>query len=145
MQHTLNTLSIPHNYSYCFRNQCVKKEECMRYVAAQMHASPPASIKIIHPHYIPEDTSVCPHFNSMNKARIAWGVKRLFDNIPHTTALKMRQEIIGHFGKNLFYRMYHHKRGITPGEQQYILQVFRKNNIMEEPAYDYFTEEYNFM
>ena len=54
----------------------------------------------------------------------------------------MKAQIINHFGRNEYYRIYRKEHGLSPESQNYIRQVFRSKGFTEEPAFDSYTEEY---
>ena len=85
----------------------------------------------------------CPHFQNAEKIHVAWGISHLLDNVPYKDGTNIKQQLIGHFGKTLYYRFYREERFLSPAEQNYIRQLFRRKGITEEPVFDSYTDEYN--
>ena len=50
--------------------------------------------------------------------------------------------MLEHFGRNAYYRFRRKEQLITPSEQKYIRQLFRKKGITDEPIYDEYVERY---
>lgn len=66
----------------------------------------------------------------------------MLDRIPYEDAVSIRSQLVGHYGKTGYYRLYRGERGLMPKDQAYIKQLFRNKGIKEEPAYQRYTEEY---
>lgn len=144
MDNKLDYQLVPLYYAHCFNAQCVKSNQCLRYMAATSCTSQAPFLSIVNPYRIPADTSMCPFFQSSQKERHAWGVKHIFDNLPHKKAQIMRKQIIAHFGKNAYYRFYREENMLSPQDQVFIQKVFTQHGIKEEPNFDRYTYEYVF-
>lgn len=144
METNFDYQSVPSGYLYCFNNQCIKKEKCLRHLVAVNCATQRLSLSIINPNRIPADTSACPYFHGAEKVRMAWGFKPIFDQIPYRTAKAMRQQIIKHFGKTAYYRFYRQECPLMPEDQAYICRLFSQNGIQEEPEFERYTYQYNY-
>lgn len=114
----------------------------MRHLAAEHSNTKRSFIRIVNPVSIPEDTNTCPYFHVIRKVRVAWGTKRLFDHLPHSKAGRLKSQIMAYFGKTLYYRIYRKEKGLMPDQQEMIRHIFRKNGFPEEPAFEYYTDEY---
>lgn len=142
MKEESSLLSVPYQFARCFNAQCTQSEKCLRRQAALRDATNYPTITIINPNCIPADGVDCPHFKSVQKVRVAWGVKRLIDKIPYEDALSIRNQLVGHFGKSRFYRFYREENGLMPKDQAYIRQLFHKKGYTEEPDFGHYTDEY---
>lgn len=132
----------PYNFARCFNIQCPKADDCLHRLAA-LHDTPEyPSIPIINPMCIPADSSQCTYFQSAQKIHVAWGIKHLFDNVPHKSVSPMKSQLFAHFGKGKYYRFYREECFLTPEDQSCIRRVFRQNGIQDEPAFDSFSDEY---
>ena len=135
---------VPPSFTHCFQASCARAGGCLRRLAA-LHIPPDVwKVEAVNPRSVPGDGSECPHFITTQKARIAWGTKHLVDNVPHKVAVAIRKELIRYFSKTIFFRIQRKERYLTPAEQDYIRAVFRRYGVKEEPAYEYYTEEYPF-
>ena len=65
--------------------------------------------------------------------------KRTWQELHHILLL---QQMLEHFGRNAYYRFRRKEQLITPSEQKYIRQLFRKKGITDEPIYDEYVERY---
>lgn len=138
---TFDYTRVPRTFVHCFNNGCPRSAECLRHLAAENIPAEVRYVNIVNPRNIPAEGE-CPHFMPIIKVRIAWGVKELFDHIPHKEAVAMRKEVIAHFGKTHYYRMQRKEYSIKPDEQEYLRRVFRKHHVEEEPAFEYYTDDY---
>lgn len=143
MKEESNTLSAPpYSFARCLNAQCSKAESCLRRLAALQDTTQHPYITIVNPACVPADDNACPHFQTAEKFRAAWGVKRLLDKVPYADAVSIRKQLIGHFGKTKYYRFHREEYYLTPTDQAFIRQLFRNKGITEEPPFDRYTEEY---
>lgn len=132
----------PSHYALCFNNQCVRSSECLRHMAGENSNPEDIYIRVVNPLCIPADTSECPHFQLIKKHRMAWGIKNVLNKVPYKEGVSMRKQLISHFGKTGYYRIYRHERALLPKDQEYIRKMFMEKGITEEPNFERFTEEY---
>lgn len=144
MKNNFDYLSVPDRYLHCLNDRCVKGGQCLRQLAWENRDASSVSISVLNPGIIPEDTNACPHFRSTQKVRMAWGLKHLFDRFPHKTAIAARRQIIGHFGKTLYYRYYREERPLTPNDQRVIGRILHQHGITEAPQFERYTEHFDF-
>lgn len=135
--------SVPRYFAHCFNDQCPKTNDCLRRLAAINNTPDKSFITIVNPACFPSNGHTCPHFKPQSKSHMAWGITHLLDNVPHKDATELRNEMINHFNKSLYYRFYRKEHALSPDDQRYILQLFKEKGITEEPVYDYYTDEYN--
>lgn len=112
-------------------------------MAALLTTADTSYISIVNPMCIPATGIDCPHFQNAEKIHVAWGISHLLDNVPYKDGTNIKQQLIGHFGKTLYYRFYREERFLSPADQNYIRQLFRRKGITEEPVFDSYTDEYN--
>ena len=143
MKEESNSLSVPYTFARCFNAQCTQAENCLRRMATLNDTNKHPYITIVNPDCIPENTSTCPHFKTVQKMHVAWGVKRLLDKLSYTDAISTRKILIGHFGKNTYYRFHREERYLSPEDQSYIRRIFRQKGITEESHFEHYTDEYN--
>lgn len=67
----------------------------------------------------------------------------MLDNVPHKDAEVLKSQMLGYFGRGMYYRFYRKEKYLSPEQQEYIRRIFRQKGITEEPAFDSYTEEYN--
>ena len=73
---------------------------------------------------------------------MAWGVRALLDDVPLKDAVSIKDRLLQHFGRSLYYRFYRKEYSIDPEQQEFIRRLFRQKDIKKEPAFEYYTEEY---
>lgn len=142
MKNPTQPLAPPSDYPRCFNTQCPKAAECLRQLAAQQDDGNRTFLTAVNPKAIPPSPEACPHFKPARKVRLAWGVKNLFDTLPQKQAKVIKAEILRHFGRTKYYRIYRHETYMEPGEQEYIRKTFLRNGIRENPVFDKYTEGY---
>ncbi len=132
----------PLQFARCFNDQCPQASKCLRHIAAQYNGADYLYITSVNPARYPADGNQCECFKTAVKVHVTWGLKRLLDRIPYGDAVSIRSQLVGHYGKTGYYRLYRGERGLMPKDQAYIKQLFRNKGIKEEPAYQRYTEEY---
>lgn len=142
MKDEFNYQLVPYNYAHCLNSQCQKTGECLRYIAAQHCPKECTTINIINPACIPSDSRACAYFHSAKKVHVAWGIKHLFDSIPYKQVYELKNRMLGHFGRNKYYRFYRKELFLTPEDQEYIRHLFQQQGVVEEPAFESYSEEY---
>jgi len=142
METNFDYQSVPYNFAHCFNHQCPKGEKCLHRLAAVHSTNQYPTIVTVNPNCIPEDANTCPFYHSVQKIRVAWGIKHLLDNVPHKDAVVLKDSMLGHFGRGMYYRFYRKEKYVAPEQQEYIRRIFRQKGITEEPVFDSYTEEY---
>ena len=143
MRNDLNYQDLPYEFIHCINAECTKADRCLRQMAASIVPEDKTYFPIVNPKSVSADGVDCPHYKASDKIKIAWGVSALYDKVPHKTADHLRKQLLAYFGKNVYYRCFRKERAITPEEQAAISRIFILNGIDEAPAFDYFTEEFN--
>lgn len=142
MKEDFNYNEVPRDYLHCLHAQCPRSAHCLRFQVAQ-HASPTTLFfSVINPAYVMGKEDNCTHFKQDSLSRFAIGITHLFDNIPHAKAVKVKQMLLHHFERNMYYRIRNKERHISPEEQQAISYIFEKEGIKEEPLYDEYIYKY---
>ncbi len=137
-----NYNSVPFNYLHCLNPTCSRSANCLRHLAAQHVPAEVARIMAVNPANYPSEAERCIYFRSTEKQRYAWGISALFDNIPYKKAIYLKREIHDLYPRTTYYRILHQERGLSPAEQERISGLFTQIGIGEAPAFDRYTEEY---
>ncbi|MDR0894872.1 MAG: DUF6078 family protein [Prevotellaceae bacterium] len=130
---------IPGNFIFCLNNGCSRARTCMRYLMAAHEIETSETITVINPKRTAAD---CDAYFPHEKVNFALGITHLFDNLPHRTALVVKQRIIDRFNNATFYRWKQKVRLISPEEQEAIRRIFRSEGIADEPVYDQQVPQY---
>lgn len=142
MEDQFNYQSVPFGYSHCFNNQCPRGEKCLRHLAAVHSTDQYPSMYVVNPNRIPNDTATCPFYQSIQKIHVAWGIRSLLDNVPHKDAPSLKDHMISHFGRGMYYRFYRNERFLDPEQQEFVRRLFRQKGIKEEPVFESYSYEF---
>ena len=74
--------------------------------------------------------------NNKSAAPMAQGMSNIYDTVDTATASAIKQELLEHFGKGLYYRMKSGEKNITPEQQDYIAAAFARHGVDTPPVYD---------
>ena len=66
----------------------------------------------------------------------AQGMTNIYDEVSTSVASAIKQDLLNHFGKGLYYRMKNGEKNITPEQQTYIAEIFEKHGATHPPVYD---------
>ena len=124
MEDCFNYDSVPLNYLHCLNPDCERSESCLRHLVTLHVPQSVKSIVTVNPANYPMDAGQCPY-------------------IPYKKALLLKGMIRTLFPKPTYYRILHKERGLSPAEQAEIAGLFAQACITETPAFDSYTEEYD--
>lgn len=120
-----------------------KAENCLRHSMTQYTTAQNIRLSVINPLCYPAAGKECPHFRSNKKIRVAWGFKKLYDDMPARISRAIHLNLEAIFNHSPYYRYRNQKLGLTPKQQECIRQVCRKHGWKEEIQFDRYTEEYD--
>lgn len=130
-----NPFSVPSGFMHCLNASCQLADTCLRYRAMASLPKGCKPITIVNPAFVPSGNR-CPEFLSIENQQCAYGIDHLYDDMKYATAVKVKEHLIGHFGKNIYYRFMRKEKCFTPEHQQYIQEVFRKFDVEGTPRFD---------
>lgn len=139
----INHSGRPKDYAVCFRKDCPLAQNCLRQLTANEPCQDERYIRLVNPYLVKDVTESCSYYRSNEQVRVAYGIARIFDNIPHSTHNYVFHAVQDCFGKSTYYRVYHKQRPIWPNEQEYIQQVFARNGITEPVQFEEYRDIYN--
>lgn len=116
--------SKPMNYRLCFNEKCLLAQKCLRFIATSQLEDCNPILEVVNPAMFNEKN--CRFFADCENASIAYGMKKVFENILVSDAKKIRIELIHLFGQADFYRKRNSKKPILPKEQKLIADIFAK-------------------
>lgn len=137
------TFSPPEQYMLCTNPDCEKSQSCLRHLVFDEMTENDERLYVLNPKCFPKEDEECPHFRSNEKIIIAWGTRKIFDDVPVKKAKIIKGTLLRHFGKTLYYRFYRSERPIKPETQKYIEETFKANGINTEIQYEKYTEDYD--
>ena len=65
------------------------------------------------------------------------GMTNIYDEVSTSVASAIKQDLVEHFGKGLYYRMKSGEKHITPEQQAFIAATFEKHGVTTPPVYDH--------
>ncbi|NDW11861.1 hypothetical protein D0T50_03030 [Bacteroides sp. 214] len=143
MKDNFDYKQVPKAFLHCLHTPCPHSTECLRYIAALKADNDREYFSVVNPHYVSAKEKECPYFMPDSLTRFALGITHIYDNLPHAKAVKIKEILYNHFRRNTYYRIRNKERLIKPSEQEYIRKVFRREGVLEEPAFDQYVDQYD--
>ena len=141
MIETLNYAEVPFHFVHCFRADCPKASTCLRYQATRFLPADKRTVTILNPAYISNPTE-CKDYVNDTPVLHAYGMSKLFDELPHAKAKDIKDDVVFMIGKTQFYRMKNETIGISPAQQRAIKKIFLKYGIETDPVFDRYESVY---
>lgn len=141
MIETLNYNEVPFHFVHCFRAECPKASSCLRYQAARFLPADKRTVNVLNPAFVGHPTE-CKEYLSDTPVVYAYGISKLFDELPYAKAKDIKDDIIFKIGKTQYYRMRKETIGISPLHQRTIKSVFQKYGIEHNPVFDRYESKY---
>lgn len=135
--------TVPKTYLHCLNAHCPHTAKCLRYQVSQHITPETVSISVLNPTHVAGKEQKCAYFQPDRLSHFTLGITHLLDKLPHTEALRFKEEIYNYFHRNMYYRVYNKERLIRPKEQEFIRQLFLRNGIKEEPVFDEYVDQYD--
>lgn len=66
----------------------------------------------------------------------ALGMSNIYDAVNTSTASAIKQDLVEHFGKGLYYHLKNGEKNISPEQQAFIAETFAKHGVTTPPVYD---------
>lgn len=137
--------SIPLSFAHCLNGDCLRANNCLRRQLALIMPEERATVTIVNPrHMASADGKDCTYFMDEKPVLFARGMRRLLDRVPLADATVIKNQLLGYFGKSVYYRCCNGERLIKPKEQEYICELFRRRGVAEPPQFEEYVEYYDF-
>lgn len=134
---------IPPTYSRCFLADCPLAETCLRHQAGLCLNADISQGFSVFPNARTE--TGCKHFQPIRLIRAAWGFDAIFAEVKSKDETILRNQIKDYLGDHSAYYRYHNgKRKLTPQQQEWIINLFRKYGYQDPLEFDHYTEIYDF-
>lgn len=134
---------VPHGWAMCYVEACPRKDECLRY---QVYLNSPkgrTTNKCVLPAALLKEE--CPHFRSIRKMRVAIGFQHIFNKVLASDIATMRSEMASFLGcRATFYRYRRGDQPLTPRQQKWIQEMFRRHGYTDEVTFDKYEDVYIF-
>lgn len=130
-------------YTFCLNDRCGQSGSCLRHILfAGLAGEEYPTLRVVNPKAYPAEGEKCVMFRPDRKVKMAWGLSRLYDDMPQRTARAIRATLEAHFSHTQYYRYRNGLIGFSPTEQTYVASVCRRFGWKEPPHFDDYTEEY---
>lgn len=132
---------IPHHWALCYVSECPRKQECMRYQACLQ--LPKGTIR--RPCILPSvlQRKQCPQFHPIQKIRVALGFRYIFNRVLAKDIAEMRSEMAAFLGSHTtYYRYRNGEYQLTPRQQDWICQLFRRYGYTHDIVFDDYKDVY---
>ena len=126
---------LPYGWIYCFNEQCVVKEECVRFLSTRFLSEKRHSGNAVFPSAWRNGN--CQYYEKLRIAKLAWGFDHLYRNVTLKDAPTLRCRLRGYLGsKGQYYRYKLGQLLLLPKQQLEINNDmhFQDPGIQDHPA-----------
>lgn len=142
MKQTFDYNALPSYFAHCFNANCLRADQCLRHkMAILLPKERETVLTVNHLRFLPNGED-CTFFKNNETRLYAKGISALIDSLPHAKAITIRQKLVDHFGKSLYYRFYRKEALISPDQQSFFKEIFKAQGIAEPPVFDELIERY---
>ena len=106
-----------------------------RWDARQAETTLPSQTAI-NPLHAKVATSQCEFFRENKRVVMKRGFRNMFHEMPGYKEIRIRHQLINHFGRRKYYEMHGGDRLITPEDQEAITTICRLNGWTDPVVYD---------
>ena len=135
MDKDFNFKQVSRYWAVCYVPGCPRKDECLRYHAC-LHAP---ENRVYHKFSLPTmlKDGQCQQFRPIQKVRMAVGFKNIFYDVKERDSAEMRRELADYLGSTTtFYRYRNGEHLLTPRQQEWIRNLFRRYGYTDEVTFD---------
>jgi len=139
-----NFSNMPLSWQVCFLSECPVKEQCLRQLAAQHLDKRRDFGPAVYP-TMEIGEKGCRLFATGKPKRMAWGFSNLFAEVKSKDETGLRNSLKQYLGGHgSYYRYNRGERLLTPEQQTWIINLFRRYGYVEPLTFDHFAELYDF-
>ena len=131
--------NVPEHYPICYNDNCELAEECLCRLAARYGELNDNLLQVVNPRKNCGKT--CVYHQPKRISRMAYGMTHTFDQVLAKDAPAIRSTLVQHFGNGSYYVRRNGKFPISPAEQEYIHQLFRKYGYADGAQFDEYRDE----
>lgn len=134
---------IPASFARCFQGDCPKAGACVRFLAGKHVPAGKLSGPAVYPTARRGDD--CELYKPTRVIRAAYGFTALFAEVKRKDDTPLRDRLKAYLGGNTTYYRYHHgERLLTPEQQEWIVNLFRRHGYTENLRFDAYRDMYDF-
>ena len=135
---------IPPSYVRCFQGDCPLADTCTRFLAGQCIPEGQECGAAVYP--TARRDGDCKYYRQTRVIRAAYGFKALFAEAKQKDSTPLRNRVKEYLGGHgTYYRYLHGERPLMPEQQEWILNLFRRNGYTEDLCFDGYREIYDFV
>lgn len=135
---------IPPSYCRCFQSDCSKSDSCARFLAGKHLPEGWVTGPAVYPTARQGATCVC--YKQTRIIHAAYGFRALFAEVKKKDDTPLRDRIKTYLGGNTTYYRYHNgERLLTPEQQEWIINLFRRHSYTDELRFDEYRDLYDFI
>lgn len=138
---TFNYSDIPYHWALCFNDNCTRREECLRYQAAQVTADEQAeeNHKAMCVTPLAWRNGTCSCFAAIRTERIAWGFDHLYDHVHKIHYEAIKDGIMTYLnGRSNYYRYRCGEKKLSVKQQQWIENLFKSFGYNDPVRFDHY-------
>ena len=131
---------IPYNWAMCYLSECSRKDECLRYQVCL--STQCTKNQCVLPTALRKGE--CPYFHPIRKVRVAIGFRNIFSEVKERDHSAIRRKIANYLGRGgTYYRYRNGERELSPKQQEWIRQLFRRYGYTDEVVFDRYETIYD--
>lgn len=131
---------LPYGWTYCFNEQCVIKDECVRFLSTRFLSEKCHSGNAVFPSAWRNGN--CQYYEKLRIAKLAWGFDHLYCNVTLKDAPTLRCRLRGYLGsKGQYYRYKLGQLLLLPKQQLEIKELFHSYGY-DDVEFDHFKETF---
>lgn len=135
---------VPKDWALCFRSECMFRENCQRWIAGTYAPKTLTLRMCVTPQCVRQDAP-CRFYFKAEPLLMARGFGEIFRNVRHGDYRQMKDRLMAYLGSERIY--YYYKNGtklLSPTQQEWIRQLFKRYGYSEEVEFNEFEELYDF-
>ena len=114
----------PTSFILCFNKKCLLRKKCLRHLTTLVKGKENDLLLVVNA--LKFNQTNCKYYLENKKAHIAYGMKGSFEDVKAKDIAKMRKELMKHFGQTYYYKKRNGEMPITPNEQMFIENLFKR-------------------
>ena len=111
-------------YTVCFADNCPLHDHCLRWEVGLYVDTEEEVLTCINPRHKKVEKGQCPNFRDNQPLKMPLGMtKHFYYDMPQHQARNIKQALIDHYGRTIYYRYHSAHRPISPDVLQFIQSV----------------------
>lgn len=140
---TNEMMKMPANWAVCFNETCPMKEACLRFMAGQQLPKDAMAWPTVLPRTL--SNGQCKAFCEIKTERMAYGFRYIYDHVEQKDYRYLKESVMEYLGGHSTYYRYHRgEKLLSPAQQTYISQLFKRRGYGEEVVFDNYCDELQF-